>query len=59
MIEELRTEREQIEEAILVLERICAWTGSSSRASTHLDDRNKETRPSPGSKNKPKADVAA
>ena len=46
MIEELRTEREQIEEAILVLYTYCAWTRSSSRASARLDDRNKAARPS-------------
>jgi len=59
MIEELRTEREQIEEAILVLERIARGQGRRrGRPPTWMTETKRRGRP-PGSKSKPKADVAA
>ena len=59
MIEELQTEREQIEEAILVLERIARGQGRRrGRPPAWMTETKRRGRP-PGSKNKPKADVAA
>ena len=59
MIEELRTEREQIEEAILVLERIARGQGRRrGRPPAWMTESKRPGRP-PGSKNKPKVDIAA
>ena len=59
IIEELRTEREQIEEAILVLERIARGQGRRrGRPPAWMTETKRRGRP-PGSKNKPKGEVAA
>jgi hypothetical protein len=59
MIEELRTEREQMEEAILALERIARGHGRPrGRPPAWMTETKRRGRP-PGSKNKAKADVAA
>jgi len=57
MTEELRTEREQIEEAILVLDRIAPGQGRRRGRPPAWTETKRRGRP-PGSKNKPKADVA-
>jgi hypothetical protein len=60
MIEELRTEREQIKEAILVLERIARGQGRRrGRPPAWMAGAPKPRGRPPGNKNKPKADVAA
>jgi hypothetical protein len=38
MLAELRQEREQLEESIVTLERLGAWTRQAARASARLDD---------------------
>jgi hypothetical protein len=50
MLAELRAEREQVEEAILVLERMASGRGQPSKWMTGT----KRRRRPPGSKNKPK-----
>ena len=59
MVEELRTERAQIEEAIVVLERIARGQGKRrGRPPAWMTAVKRRGRP-PGSKNKPKAEAAA
>lgn len=59
MVEELRTERAQIEEAIMVLERIARGQGKRrGRPPAWMTPVKRRGRP-PGSKNKPKAEAAA
>jgi hypothetical protein len=59
MVEELRTERAQIEEAILALERIARGQGKRrGRPPAWMTAVKRRGRP-PGSKNKPKAEAAA
>lgn len=59
MIEELRTEREQIEETILVLERIARGQGRRrGRPPAWMTGAPKRRGRPPGSKNKPKGEVA-
>jgi hypothetical protein len=50
MIAELRTEREQVEEAILTLERLAVGRGRPPAWMTQVKRRGRP----PGSKNKPK-----
>lgn len=59
MVEDLRTERAQIEEAIMVLERIARGQGKRrGRPPAWMTAAKRRGRP-PGSKNKPKAEAAA
>lgn len=59
MVEELRTERAQIEEAIMALERLARGHGKRrGRPPAWMTAAKRRGRP-PGSKNKPKAEVAA
>ena len=59
MLSELRQEREQIEEAILTLERLVRGQGKRrGRPPAWLSTIKRRGRP-PGSKNKPKETVAA
>ncbi len=59
MVEELRTERAQIEEAITALERLARGHGKRrGRPPAWMTPTKRRGRP-PGSKNKPKAEVAA
>jgi hypothetical protein len=59
MVEELRIERAQIEEAIMALERIERGQGKRrGRPPAWMSAPKRRGRP-PGSKNKPKAEVAA
>jgi hypothetical protein len=58
MIEELRTEREQIEGAILVLERIARGQGRRRRRPPAWMTETKRRGCPPGSKNKAKSEVA-
>jgi hypothetical protein len=54
MLAELRAEREQVEQAILVLERIAAGQGRRrGRPPKWMTETKRRGRP-PGSKNKPK-----
>jgi hypothetical protein len=56
MLAELRTEREQVEEAIIVLERLARGQGKRrGRPPAWMTTVKRRGRP-PGSKNKPKAD---
>ena len=58
MLAELRQEREQIEEAIMSLERLARGRGKRrGRPPAWLSEVKRRGRP-PGSKNKPKADSA-
>ena len=58
MLSELRQEREQIEEAILTLERLARGQGKRrGRPPTWLSALKRRGRP-PGSKNKPKVAAA-
>jgi hypothetical protein len=59
MIEELRTEREQIEEAILVLERIARGQGRRRGPPAWMTGVPKRRGRPPGSKSRPKAEVVA
>ena len=52
MLAELRTEREQVEESILILERLARGRGKR-RPSQWMTGMKRRGRP-PGSKNKPK-----
>ena len=59
MLSELRQEREQIEEAILTLERLARGQGKRrGRPPAWLSTLKRRGRP-PGSKNKPKESAAA
>ena len=59
MVEELRTERAQIEEAIMALERLARGRGKRrGRPPAWMTGTKRRGRP-PGSKNKPNAEVAA
>ena len=59
MVEELRTERAPIEEAIMALERLARGHGKRrGRPPAWMTATKRRGRP-PGSKNKPKAEVAA
>jgi hypothetical protein len=44
MLAELRDEREQVEEAILVLERMASGRGQASWTATEVDDRDEAQR---------------
>ena len=54
MLAELRQEREQVEEAIVTLERVARGRGKRRGQPTSVDDSPKRRRRPPGSKNKPK-----
>jgi hypothetical protein len=57
MLTELRQEREQIEEAILSLERLARGRGKRrGRPPAWMTEQKRRGRP-PGSKNKPRAEV--
>ena len=59
MVEDLRTERAQIGEAIMTLERFARGQGKRrGRPPAWMTATKKRGRP-PGSKNKPKAEAAA
>jgi hypothetical protein len=60
MLAELRQEREQIEEALLTLERIARGRGKRrGRPPAWMTAARKRRGRPPGSKNKPKAEAAA
>ncbi len=63
MLEELRNEREQVEEAILTLERLAAGRGKRRGRPpawmTAVKDATKRRGRPPGSLNKPKPEAAA